>query len=152
MLPQLIMEWRRILGEVGLKRRYGAMSAGELLYQQQCLQAVSLLFAAAVDADNPEDEEDVEIAGALIAAEVMDARVDRTMITPVRGRSLISTTSWSRQEAWGDYRFRKRDIRRLSTALHLPAVWVCEKKSRFPGETPLLLLLLLPRPLRYATD
>ena len=138
--PLRIMDWRRTIGEVGLKRRYRAMSAGEVLHEQQRLEAVSALFAAAVDVDNPEEEEDFEIAGALLAKKVMDARIDRTVIRSVRGRSLL-IADVVEQEAWGDYRFRKVDIRRLFNVLNFPPVWVCKNRCRFPGETALLLLL-----------
>lgn len=134
------------MGEVGLKRRYGAMSTGELLYEQQCLLAVALLLVVSIDdADNPEEAEDLEIAAALLADVVVKARMDLTVIRSVRGRSLM-IDDIDANGAWGDFRFRKGDIRRLLVVLDFPPVWVCKNKSRFPGETAHLLLL---RRLRY---
>lgn len=141
-----VMERRRSIGEVGLKRRYGAMSTGEVLHERLCLLALSAILIVASDEDNAEEEEDLEIVVAIVAAELETLRIDRTVVRSVRGRDLV-INDLHEDGAWVDYRFRKDDLRRLFTVLRIPDVWVCKNRSRFPGETALLLLL---RRLRYA--
>ncbi|CAN0295354.1 unnamed protein product, partial [Scytosiphon promiscuus] len=58
----------------------------------------------------------------------------------VRGVDLV-IDDVDETRAWQDFRFRKADLYRLKVALGIPDEWVCKNRSRFPGETALLLLL-----------
>ena len=125
---------------VCVKRRHGAMSAGEVLEEELCLKAVALLCLVADEEDNEEDEGDLLVVAALIAAGVEERRVDLTIILPVR-RHELTIDDISEQDATTSYRFRKPDLRRLFVVLGFPDVWVCKNRARFHGESALLLLL-----------
>ena len=55
-----------------IKRRHGAMSAGEVLEEELCLNAVALLCVVTGEEENKEEESDVLVAAALSN---IDARV-----------------------------------------------------------------------------
>ena len=57
---------------VRIKRRHGAMSAGEILEEELCLKAVALLSVVTGEEENEEEESDLLVAAALSK---IDARV-----------------------------------------------------------------------------
>lgn len=137
---------RRPIREVNLKRRYGAMSTGEVMHEQLCLLCAAVLLMVGTEEEHEHAREELELCAALITLQVETVRVDQTVIPTVRGRDLC-IADIPEDRAWGDYRFRRADLYRLLTVLRFPAVWECKNRSRFAGETALLLML---RRLRYA--
>lgn len=134
--------WRRPVGEVGVKRRYGAMTAGSLQFEEECFLAVALfVLRAAVGGNYPEEAHQLQIARALIAAELVGARIDSAVVKSGRGRPLMFEV-FETEEAWNDFRFSKTSGGCLQSFS-----FRCQYKSRFPEATALLLLL---RRLRYA--
>ena len=122
------------------KRRYGAMTAGELLKEQDTVEAVAALLGVATLEEDQEESEELEMFAASTMAALEDERVDRTVVNSVRGDDWCFRHV-DEARAWQDFRFRKGDLPRLFSALRFPAVWTCKNGSTFPGETALLLLL-----------
>ena len=139
-LPHRRMARRRPIREVGIKRRHGAMTAGEVLNERQTLESVMSLLTLAEEEDDAEEKEDTMLFSAMAVAHLEEERIDHTVVESVRGRG-VCPGDVGEARAWHDFRCRKEHLPRLFAALRFPDVFVCKNNSRFPGETANLLLL-----------
>lgn len=110
------MAGRKPLGSTQLKRRYAAMTAGEVLKELETFEAMGALLAVALLEEDEQEKEELMMAAAVTMAALGEERIDGTGIKSVRGddlcfRHLDETRSWQ------NFRFRECDLPRLSTVL-----------------------------------
>lgn len=133
--------------ELTLKRRYGGMTATEVMLARHYKDmSLALLIVFALEDERGQGHEGGEADDYLLLASLFLCRLqelerDRTTLPlSVRGED-VTIASLSETEAWTSFRFRKADLSRLLTALGMPDEWRCSNGSQFRGETGLLLLL-----------
>ena len=148
------MQERQDITDTNLRRRSGALCAQERLKSNQLLsQSHELLVAdlaahAAEGADEAYDGHDAD--GHLrplfeASPAIWQARVDLHLpvelhMAPVQ-RLNRTTESFTDDECWSQFRFRRADLQVLYEHLHLPPTVVLSNESKFTGEEAMCITL-----------